>query len=316
MFKLTGRFMSGAALALGIAALGIGQAVLQRQADAQGATVQAPRFVVDPLWPKPLPNNWLLGWTIGVWVDEQDYVWVIHRAGTGRLHNNEIGAELNPPIAECCRTAPPVLVFDPAGKRMVSTAVDGSVALWDLDDVNHPHVLHAHAGPITYVAFDGDRVLTTSVDRTARVWDLTTFESRVLFLANSGLKRSLELKDHGVFARVLVDGLKGKADRDGYEPDGLITVGELALGLLQDTVRRGLSVPGDLAIVGYDDIDFAAAATVPLTSVRQPRSQLGKAAMEMLIEEATDGKTHRHRQIVFEPELIVRESTVRQAGTG
>jgi LacI family transcriptional regulator len=89
-----------------------------------------------------------------------------------------------------------------------------------------------------------------------------------------------------------------------------------ALGLLQDTVRRGLSVPGDLAIVGYDDIDFAAAATVPLTSVRQPRSQLGKAAMEMLIEEATDGKTHRHRQIVFEPELIVRESTVRQAGTG
>lgn len=90
----------------------------------------------------------------------------------------------------------------------------------------------------------------------------------------------------------------------------------LALGLLQDTVRRGLSVPGDLAIVGYDDIDFAAAAAVPLTSVRQPRSQLGKAAMEMLIEEATDGKFHRHRQIVFEPELIVRESTVRQAGFG
>jgi LacI family transcriptional regulator len=90
----------------------------------------------------------------------------------------------------------------------------------------------------------------------------------------------------------------------------------LALGLLQDTVRRGLSVPDDLAIVGYDDIDFAAAAAVPLTSVRQPRFQLGKAAMEMLIEEATDGKFHRHRQIVFEPELIVRESTVRQAGTG
>ena len=90
----------------------------------------------------------------------------------------------------------------------------------------------------------------------------------------------------------------------------------LALGLLQDTVRRGLSVPGDLAIVGYDDIDFAAAAAVPLTSVRQPRFQLGKAAMEMLIEEATDGKFHRHRQIVFEPELIVRESTVRQAGFG
>jgi LacI family transcriptional regulator len=84
----------------------------------------------------------------------------------------------------------------------------------------------------------------------------------------------------------------------------------LALGLLQDTVRRGGSVPGDLAIVGYDDIEFAVAVAVPLTSVRQPRSQLGKAAMEMLIEEARDGKAHGHRQIVFEPELIVRESSV------
>jgi C-terminal peptidase prc len=55
-----------------------------------------------------------------------------------------------------------------------------------------------------------------------------TYDSRVLFLANSGLKPSLELKNHGVFAKVLVDGLKGKADRDGYEPDGLITVSELA----------------------------------------------------------------------------------------
>jgi LacI family transcriptional regulator len=86
----------------------------------------------------------------------------------------------------------------------------------------------------------------------------------------------------------------------------------MALGLLQDTVRRDLSVPGDLAIVGYDDIEFAAAAAVPLTSVRQPRAQLGMAAMELLMEEATDRKAHQHRQIVFEPELVVRESTTRR----
>lgn len=83
----------------------------------------------------------------------------------------------------------------------------------------------------------------------------------------------------------------------------------LALGLLQDTTRRQLSVPGDLAIVGYDDIDFAAAAAVPLTSVRQPRVQLGRAAMELLLEEATSADGHQHRQIVFEPELVVRESS-------
>jgi LacI family transcriptional regulator len=90
----------------------------------------------------------------------------------------------------------------------------------------------------------------------------------------------------------------------------------LALGLLQDTVRRQQSVPDDLAIVGYDDIEFAAAAAVPLTSVRQPRSQLGQAAMELLLKEATDGEPHRHRQIVFEPELVVRESTSRRAAGG
>lgn len=86
----------------------------------------------------------------------------------------------------------------------------------------------------------------------------------------------------------------------------------LALGVLQEMTRRHLDVPGALAIVGYDDIDFASAAAVPLTSVRQPRAQLGQAAMELLLEEATVPKTHRHRQVVFEPELVVREST----GTG
>jgi LacI family transcriptional regulator len=86
----------------------------------------------------------------------------------------------------------------------------------------------------------------------------------------------------------------------------------LALGLLQDAVRRRRSVPGDLAIVGYDDIEFAAAAAVPLTSVRQPRAQLGRAAMELLLEEANNGANHQHRQVVFEPDLVIREST---AGT-
>ena len=83
----------------------------------------------------------------------------------------------------------------------------------------------------------------------------------------------------------------------------------LALGLLQDSTRRQVKVPEDLAIVGYDDIDFAAAAAVPLTSVRQPRVQLGQAAMELLLDEAADPDGHQHRQVVFEPELVRREST-------
>jgi LacI family transcriptional regulator len=84
----------------------------------------------------------------------------------------------------------------------------------------------------------------------------------------------------------------------------------LALGILQEMTRHHLSVPDDLAIVGYDDIDFAAAAAVPLTSVRQPREDLGRAAADLLIEEMTAGQSHQHRQVVFEPDLLVRDSTV------
>jgi LacI family transcriptional regulator len=83
----------------------------------------------------------------------------------------------------------------------------------------------------------------------------------------------------------------------------------LALGLLQQMVRLGLRVPEDLAIVGYDDIEFAEAAAVPLTSVRQPRHLLGRTAAELLLTESRGGPGHQHRQVVFEPELIVRAST-------
>jgi LacI family transcriptional regulator len=83
----------------------------------------------------------------------------------------------------------------------------------------------------------------------------------------------------------------------------------LALGLLQEMTRRRLRVPDDLAIVGYDDIDFAAAAAVPLSSVRQPRDELGRAAAELLVEETSGARRHSHRQLLFEPELVVRASS-------
>jgi len=116
------------ALAAGIAGLAVGQALLQQQAEAQSG-VTAPMFEVDPLWPKPLPNNWLLGWTIGLWADEQANIRVIHR-GAGRRHHNERGAELNPPIAECCRTAPPILVYEPGGGLVRSWGGPGEGYEW------------------------------------------------------------------------------------------------------------------------------------------------------------------------------------------
>jgi LacI family transcriptional regulator len=90
----------------------------------------------------------------------------------------------------------------------------------------------------------------------------------------------------------------------------------LALGLLQEMIRQGLDVPNDIAIVGYDDIEFAAAAAVPLTSVRQPRHLLGKTAADLLLEETQDPQNHIHRQIEFEPDLVVRASTRSRTGAG
>jgi LacI family transcriptional regulator len=83
----------------------------------------------------------------------------------------------------------------------------------------------------------------------------------------------------------------------------------LALGALQGLVAAGVRVPEDMAIVGYDDIAFAAAATVPLTSVRQPRDLLGRTAAELLLEEIEAPAGHCHQQVQFTPELVVRAST-------
>jgi DNA-binding beta-propeller fold protein YncE len=85
---------------------------LERAVSAQ-ATVMAPRFEIDPLWPKRLPNNWVLGQVIGVTVDAQDHVWIVHRDNL--LDANEAAASQNPPTASCCVKAPPVLEFDPSG---------------------------------------------------------------------------------------------------------------------------------------------------------------------------------------------------------
>jgi hypothetical protein len=93
----------------------------------------APSFEVDPFWPKPLPNHWVLGATIGVSVDAQDHVWIIHRPGA--LEAGETHAAADPPIAQCCVPAPPVLEFDQAGNLLASWGGPG--AGYDWPESNH-----------------------------------------------------------------------------------------------------------------------------------------------------------------------------------
>src|SRR5258708_7261672 len=106
-------FCIGAGILVLIAGLGVGSIMLEKRAAVQAAGVQAPMFEVDPMWPKPMPNHWVIGMTIGVSVDAQDNVWIIHRGGS--LEAKETYGNTNPPGADCCVTAPPVLEFDKAG---------------------------------------------------------------------------------------------------------------------------------------------------------------------------------------------------------
>src|SRR3954466_3573647 len=105
-------------------------AAVQR-AGATGQTVMAPRFEVDPMWPKPLPNHWVLGNVIGVGVDANDHVFIVHRTDTV-LPGTEDGAGGSSPISECCVAAPPVLEFDPAGNVVNSWGgpVAGAPYVW------------------------------------------------------------------------------------------------------------------------------------------------------------------------------------------
>ena len=99
------------------------QAVMQKEADMQASAGHAPRFEVDPLWPKPLPNHWIMGRVVGVWADERDNVWIVH-TGNNNLDANE--RALDHKVGECCTAAPPVLAFDAAGNLVHSWGGPGT----------------------------------------------------------------------------------------------------------------------------------------------------------------------------------------------
>lgn len=133
---VTGRIVTGAALiALGVQG-GAGGALAQRSGGGAARAAapasqakQAPRFTVDLFWPRPLPEHELLGSAVGVAVDAQDHVFVVHRTDsfTGRT---ETGADANPPIGECCVSAKPVIEFDATGKFVKAWGGPGAGYDW------------------------------------------------------------------------------------------------------------------------------------------------------------------------------------------
>ena len=116
-----------------VAALGTGSRILGRRAIVQAAGTQAPRFEVDPMWPKPLPNHWIIGNAIGVSVDAQDHIWMVHRRQS--IERMEAYAQATPKAADCCVAAPPVLEFDEAGNLIGHWGGPGEG--YDWPETNH-----------------------------------------------------------------------------------------------------------------------------------------------------------------------------------
>ncbi|MFW6695728.1 LacI family DNA-binding transcriptional regulator [Streptomyces sp. MAR4 CNX-425] len=116
-------------------------------------------------------------------------------------------------------------------------------------------------------------------------------------------QRSTEID---LIARQVVERLLAHAPR----PTGVICFNDFtALALLRGMRQHGIEVPGEISVVGYDDIDFAAELSPGLTTIRQPTYALGRTAAGLLLSENQSG--HRHREVVFQPELVIRESTRR-----
>ncbi|HET8842425.1 MAG TPA: substrate-binding domain-containing protein [Ktedonobacteraceae bacterium] len=98
---------------------------------------------------------------------------------------------------------------------------------------------------------------------------------------------------------------------DSRKPTAAFCANDLiALGVMRGLIQRGVKVPDEMALVGYDDVEFASVLSPALTSIRQPKYQLGRAAAELLLEEISGTEEHQHKQITYQPELIVRATTV------
>jgi LacI family transcriptional regulator len=93
-------------------------------------------------------------------------------------------------------------------------------------------------------------------------------------------------------------------------PDAIFAANDLvALGVLQALTLAGVRVPDDIAIVGYDDIDFAASAAIPLTSVCQPAHLMGSTAASLLLDVIADPGSSKVKHLTLKPELVIRRST-------
>ena len=184
----------------------------------------------------------------------------------------------------------------PLGLQACSVAVNdvygGSLALTHLHDLGHRKIL----------VIMGKADFPQVVDRI------------------TGIKQAIESivdADAPEFIKIHLDSMSVKnayeVIRDMNSPfdfTGVICGNDLiAIGVIRALGEKNISIPDDVSVIGYDDIDFATSATVPITSISQPSYELGFTAAELLISEGKSPEKHVHQRIEFQPKLVVRSST-------
>jgi DNA-binding beta-propeller fold protein YncE len=168
-----------------------------------GPLVQGPKFEVDPVFPKPLPNHWVMGMTIGVTTDAQDNVWVLQRPPT--LAQNEIGLERKE--SSCCAGAPPVLEFDQAGNLLRSWGGPGQGYEWPESN----HGLFIDSKGVVWIGGNG------SPD--SQVLKFTQDGKFIAQFGHSGQRKSSnDMDEFGRPAKIFVD----PAANEAYIADGYL----------------------------------------------------------------------------------------------
>jgi len=254
--KRNSKLYVGAAFVAILLALGAGQALLD---STSAQAKQAPRFEVDPFWPKPMPNNWVMGMTIGIGISSDDHVWVIHRGNDpGNLDRTELAVvkEGAPRVGECCNPAPPVLEFDAAGNLVGSWGGQPKDNSYDWPESNHGIVVDhkgfvwigGNGGPDAHILkFTRDGKFVAQYGKKNARLKEGAAGAKPTFVPNS-----MDMNNFGRVAKIFID---PKAN-EGYVADGYFNKRVAVIDLDSGKIKRfwgAYGAPPDDAPLGpYD----------------------------------------------------------------
>ncbi len=216
-------------------------------ADAPGPQGRvAPKFAVDPLWPKPLPNHWLIGSTVGVDIDSRDHVWIIHRPET--LTEREARAGVLTPVDECCTSAPPVLEFDADGNLVGAWGGPGEGYDWPMSN----HGITVDAEDHVWIGGNGTD--------DAHILKFTRTGQFVLQVGKPGGNLgSRDERNFGRAAKISLDAAANEAFvADGYL-NKRVAVIDMQTGAMKRFWGANGGVPDDASLGPYDPAAPAAA---------------------------------------------------------